>query len=83
MSPSTASVSHANEFEGSWLQLIQTSCCSGARRGLALPGLPLQVRPYWEVNPTVQDIVGTSSDKMDNGSKVDQRDWCINLPQSY
>ena len=38
-----------------------------------LPGLPSQVWPYWEVNPTVQDTVETSSDKMDNGSKVDQR----------
>ena len=64
-------------------QLIQTSCCSGPLRGSALPGLPSQVWPYREVNPTVQDTVETSSDKMDNGSEVDQRDRCINLPQSY
>ena len=30
-----------------------------------------------------QDTVETNSDKMDNGSEVDQRDRCINLPQSY
>ena len=63
-------------------QLIQTSSCSGPQQGSALPGLPSQVWPYQEVNPTVQDTVETSSDKMDNGSEVDQRGWCINLPKT-
>ena len=48
-----------------------------------LPGLPSQVWPDREVNPTIQDTVEPSSDKMDNGSEVDQRDQCINLQQNY
>ena len=64
-------------------QLILTSCCSGLQQGSALPGLPSQVWPYRKVNPTVQDTVETSSDKMENGSEVDQGDQCINLLQSY